>query len=159
MPKHSASPDHKRRRLIASLRAKGLTYAAIGKRLGVTHQSVFNIINGEKRINARVVGCKECGEVIARGALANKTAQGVFCLSCLARHPQTPFRQRLRAYRVAAGMTRRELAQRAGVKVENVEYYEGTSSGGPQRSKVRPLVQVLGARILGLGVDERERRT
>ncbi len=94
--------------------------------------------------------CKACGAVIARGRVANKTAHDTFCLPCLAKHPKATFGERLRAYRVAAGLTRKELARRAQLPIHVVEYYDGGKSGDPQWSKVRRLALVLGVGLLGL---------
>lgn len=150
MPPHGATPDHKRRRLIAKLRAKGLTLQAIAKRLGVSHQSIASMLHSDKRMDAREVKCKECGEVIARGRAANKAAQNAFCLACLAKHPKARFGERLRAYRVAAGLTRAELARRSAVNIETIHNYEAGAPGDPQWSKVRRLALVLGVGLLGL---------
>jgi DNA-binding XRE family transcriptional regulator len=149
MPKGGATPDYARRRLIAELRAKGMTYAAIGNRLGVTLQCVHSIIDNEKQKNAREAKCKHCGTVVARGRVANKTARAILCPSCLASRPAVPFSQRLRSCRVAAGLTRNELAQRSGVKVATIAYYESVVARRPQPETVRMLARVLGAGPLG----------
>ena len=60
--------------------------------------------------------------MIARGRVANKTAQDTYCLRCLAKHPKATFGERLKAYRVAAGLTRKELARRAQLPLRVIEY-------------------------------------
>src|SRR5262249_47636379 len=66
------------------------------------------------------VCCRACRAEIVRGA----PALGKPPLLCLAARPGAPFAERLRAYRVAAGQTRLELAERSGV---------GASTLGPTR--------------------------
>jgi transcriptional regulator with XRE-family HTH domain len=58
--------------------------------------------------------------------------------------PDATFGERLRAHRVAAGLTRAELAARAGVKRARVEYYESQHRGRPNLSQIRELVLALG---------------
>ena len=101
-------------------------------------------------MKAREVACKECGVMIARGKVANKTAHATFCLPCLAKHPEATFGDRLKAYRVAAGLTRSELAQLTGVQLTTIANYERSEGGDPQWSRMRRLVRVLGVGILGL---------
>ena len=150
MPPYGPKPDHKRRRLIAELRAKGFSYGAIAERLGVTKQDVFSLLNRPQRHSAREAKCKVCNAVIVRGAVAGRTAQNTFCLPCLAKHPEAPFSERLKAYRVTAGLTRTELAERSGVRVANIAYYEKDPSVDPSWSKVLQMAQVLGVGLLGL---------
>ena len=160
MPPHGATPDYKRRRKIAGLLAKGLTYAAIAKRLGVTKQSIAYMIDNDKRMNAREVKCKECAGVIARGRLANKTAQDTFCLAYLAKHPKATFAERLRAHRMAAGLTRNQLARRSRVCIGTIHSYEAGVPRDPTWSKVRRLALVLGVGLLGLdGLTDSKRLT
>jgi transcriptional regulator with XRE-family HTH domain len=150
MPKYGATPDYKRRRKIAALRAKGLSYKAIAKRLGVSQQSIACMLDHDKRMNAREVKCKECGGVIARGRAANKTAQNTFCLACLAKHPKATFAERLRAHRVAAGLTRVELARRTGLMRGRVHAFETSRTGEALLRQVCRLIRVLGVGLLGL---------
>ena len=152
MPPHGATPDYKRRRKIAELRAKGLTYKAIAKRLGVSKQNITCMLDNDKRMNVRAVTCKECGGVIARGRVASKTAQDTFCLACLAKHPKATFAECLRAYRVAAGLTRNQLGRRSRVCIGTIHSYEAGVPRDPTWSKVRRLALVLGVGLLGLGL-------
>jgi hypothetical protein len=42
-------PDLERRRVAAALRAQGLTFAEIGRRLGITHQGAWHLVEAHKR--------------------------------------------------------------------------------------------------------------
>jgi hypothetical protein len=65
------------------------------------------------------------------------------CLACLADRPGAPFAVRLRAYRVAAGLTVVRLAARSGVGASTLWTYE---AGGcpPLARNLAKLVRVLG---------------
>ena len=48
---------------------------------------------------------RECGRTIARGAGSILTNGPAYCLTSLARHPEATFAERLKAHRLAAGLT------------------------------------------------------
>lgn len=58
-----------------------------------------------------------------------------------------PTRERVRALREAAGMSRRELAEAAGVSARAVEYLELRGDGPPGLTILEPLCRALGASI------------
>ena len=106
-------PNLKRRRRMAHLRAQGLTYAEIGQRLGVSHQNVQRMIGDPRPRQA--VPCSACGASIpCRRAVPHDMAT-VLCPACVANLPKATLGQRLRALRLAAGLTREALARQAGV--------------------------------------------
>ena len=47
------APDLARRRLAAALRAQGLTFTEIGRRLGITHQGARHLVEAHKRDTRR----------------------------------------------------------------------------------------------------------
>src|SRR5690242_5830098 len=98
-----------RRRQIAELRAKGLTYQQIGKRLGISYQSVQQTL---QRIgNARLVPirCRECGAVITHMRTVADNNGPVYCLECLP--GDATFGQRLKAWRLAKGISLMALCE------------------------------------------------
>jgi len=68
--------------------------------------------------NVRLVPirCRKCQSLITRMRLVHDSNIPVWCLACLAKHPKASFRQRLKAYRLAAGLTLAALAKRCSVK-------------------------------------------
>jgi len=48
MPGSGRHPDHKRRQVVAEFRASGLNCAEIGRRLGVSKQAIWRLLNGGK---------------------------------------------------------------------------------------------------------------
>jgi DNA invertase Pin-like site-specific DNA recombinase len=76
-------PSPQRRRQIVKLRAKGLTYEQIGKRLGISYQSVQQAL--QRAGNARLVPirCRECGAIITRMRTVANNNGPVCCLDCL----------------------------------------------------------------------------
>jgi hypothetical protein len=88
--------------------------------------------------------CKAC-----RARLADEggqTERGVLCLRCLAGRRDATFGDRLRACRVAAGLTRLELAERSGVPAGLVARYE-ISYTEPRVSQLQGIAHVLGPRL------------
>ena len=65
---------------------------------------------------------------------------------CLARHPEATFADRLKAYRLAAGLPLMALAERIGVPHQRVCDYEG----GRYAPRWRALVKLVG--VLGVGL-------
>jgi hypothetical protein len=106
-------PDHKRRLVIVKLRAKGLSYRLIGQRLGVTRQCVHELLKKTDPVGLTWIACCACGRKIMRWR--GTRPDPVFCLACLP--SDATFGQRLRAYRVAAGLTGMALKARAGLSI------------------------------------------
>jgi transcriptional regulator with XRE-family HTH domain len=94
------------------------------------------------------VACLECGRTIARGAGGIRTNGKAYCLPCLARHPEATFADRLKAHRLAAGLTLEALGERAGIQRQRVSDYEC----GRRVLKWRALVKLVA--VLGLGLVE-----
>jgi transcriptional regulator with XRE-family HTH domain len=135
-------PNLKRRRLIAKLRAKGLTYRQIGERLGISRQCVQQTLRYCEKARLVPIRCKKCGDVIARMRTVHNSNGPVYCLGCLPRN--APFGQRLRAYRVVAELTQGQLAALTRVTPTTIHGWE-RSRRKPIPVNVRALSAVLGA--------------
>ena len=93
--------------------------------------------------------CQECRADIlkdnkAAGPRLNNGA--VFCLDCLARHPEATFGQRLKAHRLAAGLTLGELSRRTGIPLMQLSKYERGAAYATWPSLVKLL------RVFGVGL-------
>jgi transcriptional regulator with XRE-family HTH domain len=89
------------------------------------------------------VYCLECQGRIGSGPAGFTTNAPAYCLTCLARHRDANFGERLKAYRLAAGLTQRDLSEQAGVFVGRLTECESGRSV-PQWRTVRKLVDALG---------------
>jgi hypothetical protein len=102
--------------------------------------------------NPRVlsVPCCSCGrEIVSPGALPGDKAKAL-CLPCLRDTPNATFGQRLKAYRLAAGLTQAELASRARINPKSIWNYESCDMEPREGNRSR-LVKILGT---GLAVPE-----
>jgi transcriptional regulator with XRE-family HTH domain len=144
-------PNEARRRQVARLRDAGLTLAEIGERLGVSHVAVCCMLQrmGHESPPA-VFTCAGCRRKVASSAALPADCGAALCLPCLRKRPGAPFAQRLRALRLAAGLTKKELARRAGLTRLVVRKYEAGSLR-PRPASLTRLVGVLGPRLLPPG--------
>ncbi len=146
-------PDLGRWREIAQLREQGLSQAEIGRRLGVTRQCVQVTLRTMARASSRSVGCAVCGAaIVSEGALPSDGGAAL-CLPCLARRPAAPFAHRLKACRLAAGLTKAQLAARAGLTPQMIRHYE-RGSREPRWPQVARLVRALGPALVTVGLTE-----
>jgi DNA-binding XRE family transcriptional regulator len=140
--------DESRRRQIAHLRECGWTFTAIGRHFGVTRQCVQALF----RLSGKYEGmagicCCECRREISpwdgkrRGGMA--AAQPVLCLECLARHPQACMGERLKAFRVHAGLTQGELGQRLEMHYDSIGRIE-RGEVDPNWSTIARLIRIFG---------------
>jgi transcriptional regulator with XRE-family HTH domain len=137
-------PNFPRRRKIAALRASGLTLAEIGRRLGISKQCVhetLRLMRSPRPVPS--VPCAGCGWKIASAGALPDDAGIALCPSCLARSPQAPFGTRLKSLRLAAGLTRTEMARRAGLVLRQLADYEAG------RHVPRPLLRDAVALAIG----------
>jgi hypothetical protein len=91
----------------------------------------------------------ECGTVITQlhgVADNNRTAR---CLTCLAKRPEATFGQRLKAHRLAAGLTLTALERRSGVDLSLISAYECDRSQ-PKWHTLAKLIRVLGVKWLAV---------
>jgi transcriptional regulator with XRE-family HTH domain len=133
-------PDLKRREQARALRAQGLTLAQIGERLGVSHQAVARRLGGPRRPAPRCPGCGATYPASGAGACGDRSAP---CLACLAQRHGATTAQRLKAARLAAGLSQTEMALRAGLSATALGDCEGGRVRPHERSLVR-LAQALG---------------
>jgi transcriptional regulator with XRE-family HTH domain len=139
---------HKRLRA-AELRAQGLTLKEIGDRLGVLPSAVSRWLRSPAGGNSAPlpVRCCVCESEIPEAPTTSRIDRTALCLRCLARRPQTPFGQRLKAFRLAAGLTEAELARRSGVPQTSLSTFE-LRDREPCWSTLVKLVRVLGVELM-----------
>ena len=136
-PGSGRKADPRRRRRAAALRARGLTWAEVGRRLGVSPEWARQLV-----LAAGPPPCASCAAPLPRGS------RGGRCPACVAADQAAPFAERLRALRLAAGLTQAELAARAGLCDRTVTNYE-RGRGRPRPSRLAALARVLGLGLFG----------
>jgi transcriptional regulator with XRE-family HTH domain len=137
------TPDWERRRQVVELRAQGLTMKEIGRRLGVTQQAVSCLLKNTPPRVLPDVCCRVCGVWVADLRVAPRGEENALCLACLGNEPFTPAGQRLKAFRLAAGLTFVELAARAGIAPDKVRRYERGRQKPSSATRVK-LANALG---------------
>jgi transcriptional regulator with XRE-family HTH domain len=133
-------PDLKRLEQARALRAQGLTLVQVGQRLGVTRQAVTAMLRRPKRPAA---ACPGCGAARSRAGVGARGDRAALCLACLGKRPGATAGQRLKAARLAAGLSQAELAARAGLSPHALCECEGGRVRPHERTLVR-LAQALG---------------
>jgi transcriptional regulator with XRE-family HTH domain len=128
---------------MASLRACGLSLKAIGELLGVSRQSVHATL--KNMALASSIPCGDCKRPIEMARADRGEREVALCLSCLANRPDAPSGQRLKALRLAAGLTKHGLARRAGVDAFALLQYES--------GRRMPKLGSLGRLATALGVS------
>jgi DNA-binding XRE family transcriptional regulator len=136
---------------MASLRDDGLSFAEIGRRLGVCRQAVYATLLKAEGRKVRPITCRECGAVIVAHPGGNWPPLPALCLDCLGKHADAPLADRLRAFRLAAGLTQGQLDERAGLPRGTINRYE-RGKGRPSWEDIVVLARVLGAGLLTLGL-------
>lgn len=144
-------PDLNRHRQVAELRNKGLSMAEIGRQLGITRQAVHATLRSMQSPNRRVVLCRKCRMPIDPTGVLPKEAKSTLCLICLSRGPEATFGQRLKAFRLAVGMTRAELARQAGISPPMIQHYE-EDRHFPNAAGRLKLAEAMGITLEVLGV-------
>jgi transcriptional regulator with XRE-family HTH domain len=141
-------PNLERRRQVLKLRDKGLTLTAIARRFGVSKQAVWSLLNTRpQRTATRAVPCSACGTMILSPGALRRDAATALCLGCLRARPEVSFAQRLKALRLASGLSRAELSQRTGVASGSLRAYE-LGSRKPQHRSAARLADVLGEELI-----------
>jgi transcriptional regulator with XRE-family HTH domain len=142
-------PDLERRRQVLQLRDEGLSLAEIARQFGVTKQAVWSLLhNRAQRTAGRAVPCSACGAMIVSPGALRRDAAGALCLDCLRARPAAPFALRLKALRLAAGLSRTELAGLCGVAAGSLRAYED-GRRKPHRRNANRVARVLGEEVLG----------
>jgi hypothetical protein len=95
------------------------------------------------------VHCTDCCAVITQLHDVANNNRTVWCLACLAKRPKATFGQRLKAHRLAAGLTLRALEQGSGVHLSLISDYE-CGRRGPKWQTLAKLIRVLGGEWLAV---------
>jgi hypothetical protein len=90
--------------------------------------------------------CRECGAEINRLRITLDRNRTVWCLACLANHPEATFGQRLRAHRFAASLSVADLEERSGVGRKSLILYE-LDRNKPTKWTLAKLIRALGGGI------------
>ena len=90
--------------------------------------------------------CRACGTAIASAGVVPRDDGDFLCLLCLRLKEDATFGQKLKAFRVAIGVTRGELVQMAGLPSNSVQHYEEDRKR-PQLSSREKLAQALGITV------------
>jgi hypothetical protein len=93
-PGSGGRPNHARRRAAAELRAQGLSYAEIGRRLGVTGDAARSLLGratGPRRLAHPDLCCACCRRAIPGSAAAGSARGPVCCAGCLGELPEASF--------------------------------------------------------------------
>jgi transcriptional regulator with XRE-family HTH domain len=144
-------PNRERHRRVAELRRRGWTLRAIGRRLGISYQRVVVILRTSGLpSDLPPVRCATCGAEIGPRRRAGVPAGRVRCLRCLGKSPAARFGQRLRACRLRAGLTQRQLADRCDLARTTIGAYE-RGAAEPTAPTLERLVPVLGPGLVGDG--------
>jgi DNA-binding XRE family transcriptional regulator len=122
---------------------EGRSLAQIAAALRVSCRRARCVLREAGVAGLAVVHCANCDREIARGRPGLQGREAVLCLDCLAARPEAPFAQRLRAYRLAAGLTQDELAERASRSPTSIWQYE-QGEAMPRAGTLARLVEVLG---------------
>jgi transcriptional regulator with XRE-family HTH domain len=158
MAARGRKPDHKRRQQAARLRADGLTYDEIAARLGITKQAVHSLLKSANLWQRpRGISCLECGKEVMPGGLGIKPSTRALCLDCLAKHPEATFGERLRAFRLAAGLTVQELASRIGSTPGWLTRCEH-GHARPGWSTIAGMIRELGTGLVTLGLEGKPKK-
>jgi transcriptional regulator with XRE-family HTH domain len=142
-------PNLERRQRVAQLRQQGLTLTEIGGQLGISKQAVKQLLDAQgcQDTGLLTVYCDRCKASIGRlSAHARPSAGPTLCARCLASAPAATFGQRLRSLRVAAGLTQRELAQRASLPRNTLGQYE-RDLRQPTEQLLSELKKILGPEL------------
>jgi transcriptional regulator with XRE-family HTH domain len=132
--------DVARLRWIGELRARGWTFARIARKAGVSPQAIHHAVGASSRRHL-IARCRLCRKPFPTAGALQGDDLAISCPHCLAAN--APFVERIRSYRLAAGLTRAELARKAGVCPTLLRQYEhGIAS--PRLDKLIRLIDVLG---------------
>jgi DNA-binding transcriptional regulator YiaG len=122
--------------------------AAIGRALGISHQRVQQILRRlDEQAPERFLICCACARPIASAKALPRDRSPALCLHCLADKPEIPFGARLKAFRLAAGLTTAELARKTGLEHSLVRRYEH-GERHPRSGSLAKLIRILGDELM-----------
>jgi transcriptional regulator with XRE-family HTH domain len=142
-------PNQERRRQAPRLRAEGLTLEEIGNRLGVCRQGAAYLLAPLREPPA--VDCRRCGAALNSPGATSRDAGKALSLPCVGKCPEASFGERLKAFRLAAGLSQSELARKAGVWPSIIHKYE------LKGHRLRPGALARLARALGVPAEALKR--
>jgi DNA-binding XRE family transcriptional regulator len=138
-PGSGPKPFSTRRARARRLRAGGLSLSGIARTLGCTKQGAHYLLAGrEPHRRRQPLGCPGCGRPLK--ALGLPGEEGL-CLRCVGHAAAVG--ERLRAYRLAAGLSQRALGREAGVSGGAVSEWE-RGAKRPRPACLRRLAGALG---------------
>jgi transcriptional regulator with XRE-family HTH domain len=145
MGRHELARRQRRLRLALQLRSEGLTLEEIGGRLGCSRQAVWALLGnyGREPVPYGLIRCCHCNRDVVRGSRTLRNNGPVSCLGCLERRRVTRFGERLKAFRVAAGLSQQQVSERTGLATHSLIELERTGRG-PAWATLVKLMQVLG---------------
>jgi transcriptional regulator with XRE-family HTH domain len=145
------NPNWVLRHKAAELRFQGLTLKQIGDRLGVTRQAIHAALQPPRGGQPFALRCKLCSAELNLNGAIPRDAATALCLNCLASRPHLPFGRRLQAFRLAAGLTRAQLARKAGITATSIHNYE-SGRLEPKWRQLAKLIRALGPALVTLGI-------
>jgi transcriptional regulator with XRE-family HTH domain len=156
MERHEPARRQRRLRLALQLRSEGLTLEEIGGRLGCSRQAVWALLGnyGREPVPYGLIRCCHCNREVVRGTRTLRNNGPVSCLACLERRRVIRFGERLKAFRVAAGLGQRQLSERTGLSSQTFIELERTAQG-PAWATLVKLMGVLGGDLAILGIAGR----
>jgi DNA-binding XRE family transcriptional regulator len=123
------------------LREQGLKLQEIADQLGITRQGVQYLLTRSTVVTPpRCASCR--GELHSYVVTARD--RDILCLKCLAHRRSVAPGIRLKALRVAAGLTQKELGRRAGVAASTICIYE-SGKVQPQAAMLDLLLRTVSA--------------
>ncbi len=144
-------PNLERRRRVLELRDQGLSLSEIGRQLGTSRQTVHAIIKGVEKARQRTVLCCECRTPLDPAGVLPADLDNALCLVCMAKkRPGVTFGQKLKAFRLTVGMTRRDLDRLAGLPPSSVLHYEQDRHYPTLENRAK-LAEALGVTVEVLG--------
>jgi transcriptional regulator with XRE-family HTH domain len=137
--------DTAKRERAATLREQGKTLAQIAEALGVTRSRAHQLLRDRPRGSNRRLYCPGCGRDFG---LTGVPGDEGLCLECLRRPGLHSVGDRIRAHRLAAGLSPAALARLAGVRT--------VTGREAERDEHRPTPHTLRRLAGALGVKAGE---
>jgi hypothetical protein len=101
-----------------------LTFQEIGRQLGTSPKAVADMLRRMTPPQRPGILCRACGAAIGSTGVRHRDAGTTLCPICVTQDPRATFGQRLKAFRLAADLTRKQLSQLSRVDPEKIRAYE-----------------------------------